>query len=142
MSKENVEVVRGLIPPPEVDLVSLVGDEELFAQLRAVLAPSVDPEVESVAIWQGGATHTGVDGLREMWRDWLQPWTAYHVSVEELIDAGDSVVVLVQDRGRRDDTDAEVEIRAGSVWEFRGGRIVRVQFLGTQDEALEAAGLR
>jgi hypothetical protein len=32
MSKENVELVRGLIPPPEVDLVSLVDEA---AGLRA-----------------------------------------------------------------------------------------------------------
>jgi limonene-1,2-epoxide hydrolase len=142
MSQENVELVRGLIPPPDVDIASLLRDETLFEETRAALEPLVDSGVESVAVWQGGATYTGIEGFRAMWLDWLEPWATYHVSVDELIDAGDRVVVLIRDRGRRDDTDAEVEIIAGSVWQVRDGRIVRVEFCGNRDEALEAAGLR
>jgi limonene-1,2-epoxide hydrolase len=142
MSQENVELVRGLIPPPDTDIASLLRDETLFEQTRAALEPLIHSGVESVAVWQGGATHTGIEGFRAMWLDWLEPWATYHVSVDELIDAGDRVVVLVRDRGRRDDMDAEVEISGGSVWEVRDGRIVRVEFCGNRDEALEAAGLR
>jgi ketosteroid isomerase-like protein len=83
-----------------------------------------------------------VEGFREMWLDWLQPWATYHVHVDEVIDAGDRVVVLVRDRARRHDVDAEVELISGSVWEVRDARIVRVEFCGDRAEALETAGLR
>jgi hypothetical protein len=144
MSQENVEVVRALIPPPDADIASLFRDESLFEQAITALEPHIDPGVESVAVWQGGAarTYVGINGFRELWLDWLQPWATYHTRVDELIDAGDRVVVLIRDRARRHDTDIEVELLSGSVWEVRDGRIVRAEFFGNRDEALEAAGLR
>lgn len=94
--------------------------------------------------WQGGdaTTYVGVDGFRKLWLDWLEPWATYHVRVDELIDAGDRVVVLVRDRARRHDMQGEVPLISGSVWEIRDGRIVRVEFCRNRGQALEAAGLR
>jgi hypothetical protein len=144
MSQENVEIVRALIPPPDTDIASLLRDEALFEQARTALEPLVDPAAESVAIWQGGGatTYVGIDGFRKLWLDWLEPWATYHVHVDEVIDAGDRIVVLIRDRARRHDTEAEVELISGSVWEVRDGKVVRAQFCRSREEALEAAGLR
>jgi limonene-1,2-epoxide hydrolase len=144
MSQENVEVVRSLIPPSDTDLASLFRDDRLFQQATAALEPLIDPAVESVAVWQGGSanTYVGIDGFKAMWLDWLQPWATYHTEVDDLIDAGDRVVVLVRDRARRRDMEAEVELMAGSVWHVRDGKIVRVEFCGNREQALEAAGVR
>src|SRR5438477_9458390 len=130
MSQENVEIVQRLIPPPDTDVVSLPRNDRLFEQTRAALEPLIDPAVESVAVWQGvGApVHVGIDGFRKLWLDWLDPWATYHVRVEDLIDAGERVVVLVRDRARREGMEAEVELISGSVWEVRHGKIVRVEF--------------
>ena len=142
MSKENVELIRALFPAPETDLAALFRDDSLFETARQALEPLFDPEFESVAVWQEGKTYYGTEGLRELWLDWLEPWTTYFVNqLEELIDAGDYVVALERNRGRRQDTDVEVEIITGSVWEVRDGRVVRVEFSRNQKEALEAAGL-
>ena len=96
MSQENVEVVQALIPPPDTDVASLLRDDSLFEQTRAALEPLIDPAVESVAVWQGGGatTYIGIDGFRKLWLDWLEPWATYHVRVDEVIDAGDRIVVL------------------------------------------------
>jgi ketosteroid isomerase-like protein len=142
MSQENVEIVRALIPPPDVDVAALFRDDSLFEQATTALELHIDPRVETVAVWQGATTYAGVEGFRQMWLDWLEPWTSYHTSADELIDAGDCVVALARDHGSRGDTDAEVELISGSVWEVRDGKIVRVQFYGSRDEALEAVGLR
>jgi SnoaL-like domain len=142
MSQENVEIVRALIPPPDTDVASLLRDDSLFEQTKAALEPLIDPAIESVAIWQGGATtHVGIDGFRKLWLDWLEPWATYHVRVDQVIDAGDRIVVLIRDRARRHDTEAEVELISGSVWEVREGKIVRAEFCASREEALEAAGL-
>jgi hypothetical protein len=141
MSQENVELVRALIPSPDTDVASLFRDESLFEATSEALAPVLHPDFESVAVWQGGTTYPGVKGFREMWLDWLQPWATYHVQVDEVIDVGDRVVVLVRDRGRRHDTDAEVELISGSVWKVQAGAIRRVQFCRDREEALEVAGL-
>lgn len=142
MSQQNVELVRALIPTPDTDVASLLRDDSRFEAAREALEGLFEPGFEAVAVWQGGSTYSGVEGFRGMWLDWLEPWAAYHIHVDEVIDAGDRVVVLVRDRARRHDVDAEVELISGSVWEVRDGRIVRVEFCGDRAEALEVAGLR
>ena len=143
MSQENVEIVRALIPPTDTDVASLLRDDRLFEQMTTALEPLIDPAIESVAIWQGGATtYVGIDGFRKLWLDWLEPWATYHVGVDEVVDAGDRIVVLIRDRARRPDSEAEVELISGSVWEVRDGKVVRVAFCRSRAEALEAAGLR
>ena len=142
MSRENVELIRALIPPSDVDLALLFRDDMLFQQARAALGPLIDPDIESVATFRGDATYAGIEGFRRMWLDWLEPWATYHSRVDDLIDAGDRVAVLIRDRASPHDTDFEVELISGSVWEVRQGRIVRVQFCRDRDQALEAAGLR
>jgi ketosteroid isomerase-like protein len=76
-----------------------------------------------------------------MWIDWLEPWATYYVQVDEMIEAGDSVVVLVRDRARRHDMDVEVELISGSVWTFRDGKVARVEFHANREELREATGL-
>jgi ketosteroid isomerase-like protein len=77
-----------------------------------------------------------------MWLDWLQPWASYYVQVEEMIETGESVVVLVRDRARRHDMDVEVELISGSVWKFvRDGKIARVEFYAHREELREATSL-
>jgi ketosteroid isomerase-like protein len=142
MAQGNVDVVRPLLPDPDTDVVSIFRDDSLFEAAAAALTGLFDSDFVAVAVWRGaGTTYTGVDGFREMWLDWLEPWAVYRVQVEEVIDSGDRVVVLVRDRARRADMDAEVELISGSVWTIRDGRVSRVEFYGTRPEALEAVGL-
>jgi ketosteroid isomerase-like protein len=142
MSRENVDLVRGLIPPSDADLAALFRDKAVFDQMVSALEPFIDPQVESVAVWQGGTVYNGVEGFRQLWLDWLEPWTSYHTAVDEAIDGGDRVLLFAHDTGRRQDADAEVELFAASIWDVRDGKIVRVEFFGSRAEALEAAGLR
>jgi hypothetical protein len=87
MSRENVELIRALVPTPETDLATLFRDDRLFGQAVVALESVVDSGVKSVAVWQGGATYIGMEGFRQMWLDWLEPWAEYHSEIEELIDA-------------------------------------------------------
>ena len=141
MSRENVELIRALIPPPETDLAALFRDDDLFEQTVAALEQFIDPTVESVANWTGGTRYVGIEGFRRLWLDWLEPWTSYHSEVEELIDAGDRVLFLGRNRGRRPDVDAEIELTASSVWEVKERKVVKVAFYTDRDEAFEAAGV-
>jgi ketosteroid isomerase-like protein len=143
MSRPNVELLEAMLPGPDVDVVNLFRDEILFASTAEALAELFHPDVESVPAWRGAGTHySGIDGFREMWIDWLEPWVTYRVQVEEMIEAGDRVVVLVRDRARRHGMEAEVELISGSVWTFRDGRIARVEFHANREELREATGLR
>ncbi len=61
--------------------------------------------------------------------------------MDELIDAGESVVVLLRDHGRRKDMDAEVELIAATTFTFREGKLARIGDYATRAEALAAVGL-
>jgi ketosteroid isomerase-like protein len=141
VSPANVEIIRSLLPPSEADIAQLFRDEGLYEATSQALASVIDPGIESIAVWQGGVAHQGIAGFRDLWLDWLEPWVEYHTHVDEVIDAGDRVVVLVQDRGRREGLESEVTLLSGSVWHFRDGRIIRVEFCRNQAEALALGGI-
>ena len=142
MPSSNLEVLEALLPEPGTDMASLLRDDRLFAATAELLEGMIQPDIESVPAWRGGGiTYSGIEGFREMWLDWLQPWATYHVQVDEMIEAGETVVVLVRDRGRRHDMDVEVELISGSVWKFRDGRIARVEFYANREELRAATGL-
>ena len=86
--------------------------------------------------------HAGLRGLRAAWLDWLEGWDSYRVEVEELLDAGDAVVVVVRDYARRADMETEVAQRGASIWTMREGKIAQAAFYPNRMEALEAVGLQ
>jgi ketosteroid isomerase-like protein len=142
MSRENVELVRQLQPGRDVDLAEALRDDALAQTLLEAMAPFVHPNFESVGITpMQGVSGTGLQGLREVWLDWLEPWESYRVEIQDVIDAGEQAVVLIRDFGRRKGSDAEVSISGAAVWTVRDGKIARAEFYTDRSEALKAVGL-
>ena len=143
MSRRNVKLLEAILPGPDTDVANLFRDERLFVSTAEALEDLFHPDVESVPAWRGpGTTYSGIDGFREMWIDWLEPWATYRVQVDEMIEVGDGVAVLVRDRARRHGMDVEVELISGSVWTFRDGKIARVEFYANREELRAATARR
>jgi ketosteroid isomerase-like protein len=85
----------------------------------------------------------GPDEMRAFYLDLDAPWAdGARLEVEELIDAGDNVLVLIRFGGRGKLSGAEVEALVWNLWTFRDGEPVRWTYFGEErEEALEAAGL-
>ncbi len=64
------------------------------------------------------------------------------VAAQELIEAGDSVVVAVHRQAIGETSGTPVEDHHFHVWTFRGPIATRLEFIAGRAEALEAAGLR
>jgi ketosteroid isomerase-like protein len=134
MSRANVETVRR------------VYDAVARRDTRSVLA-LYDPEVEwdmSRGAWgdlEGGGIHQGHEGLRSWFRKQYEVWEKWEDEPDELIDAGDHVVSVVTSRSRGRTSGVEVESHHAAVWTLREGRVVRVTWFPTREEALTAAGL-
>jgi ketosteroid isomerase-like protein len=144
VSAENVELVVGLFPAPDVDLAQLVRDENRWTAWTEANAPFLHPDFETV--WPGlpnGKTYTGTGpvGSRDIWREWVAPWTTYRVETEDVIDLGERVLLLVHAFGRLEGSQGEVENTSASLWTVRDGKIARVEFYVDRTEALKAAGL-
>ena len=143
MSAENVELVRSIQPGPEVDLVALFADAGAARQAD-VLGPLLDHGFEcAIHLFPGApaTVYSGLDGLRACWLDWLAPWASYRTEIEELIDAGERVVVIVRDYGRREQGASEVEMMGATVYTAQGGRIIRAEFYADRAEGLASVGL-
>jgi ketosteroid isomerase-like protein len=149
MLRDRGELVRRVQQPaPEADLAAFFRDaaawEAARRGLRSVFA--ADCVCAVVMPGQGGAaeqrTYLGIDGLRGAWLDWLQPWASYHVRIERLVEAGEQVLVLRRDLGRRHDMDKEISSPVAAIWTIRDGKIVRAEFYANRQQALEAVGLR
>jgi ketosteroid isomerase-like protein len=128
MSEENIELVRRGVQSVEVFWGML--DEYVVWDLRDY--PGVDLD----------GVYVGRDAVIEGSRRWWGAWTDYSLDVEELIDAGSSVVVVVHEQGRGKSSGAPFEKRWAQVWTFSRGRIVRWEAYPDKAAALEAAGLR
>jgi ketosteroid isomerase-like protein len=144
VSQENVELVRGLQPSRDTDLVEAFRDDATAAAVMETLSPFFHQDVEILApgfVAGASVRFVGLEGLRAAWLEWLEPWESYRAEVEDVIDAGDDAVVLARDFGRRAGMTVEVGVVGGAVWTVRDGRVARVAFYLNRSEALKAVGL-
>jgi ketosteroid isomerase-like protein len=137
MSEENVEVVRAVTSAWQDDP-------------RVGTFDCVDPEVEWDARGIGelipdlAGVYRGHDGIRAYWRRWLSAWNDLRFEIQDVLDGGDEIVLLVRNQ-RQWGRHSGIEVRMppyGAVFTVRGGMIVRVRWYPDQESALEAAGLR
>src|SRR5271157_3775181 len=142
MSQENVELVKNLQPAPDVDMAELFRSDDMWSELMEALTPFYDPDFESVRLGlPDGKTYAGLNGLRDIWREWIAPWTTYRVEIEDAIDLGDRVLVLARAFGRLEGSRAVVQNTVAAVWTVREGKIARTEFYLDRAEALKAVGL-
>jgi ketosteroid isomerase-like protein len=143
MSQKNVEIVRAITEagktPETVERVARGEFDFTF----------LDPEIE----WDAtGArylvpdladVYIGHEGVRTYWRRWLEAWRDLKFDVQDYLDAGDEVVVLICNQrqwGRYTGIVTELPPYA-LVYTFRDGKIVRFRAFPDQADALKAVGL-
>ena len=126
MSIENVEIVRGTV------------DAYRSGDIDAALA-AYDPEVEfdvSSARPEGGVFR-GREGVEEGIQAWVGRWAEYRFEVEDIIDAGDRVLMIIQEFGRGEGSGVEVNQHTFWVQTMRGGKIVHTRLFVDREQALE-----
>jgi len=146
MSQENLEIVRRAW--------ETVNDEEhdvdawIDGFLDVWLHEFFDPEIEwhDVPTLPNAGVHRGREALRRHLADYLEAWADSTFEVEDIRAVGDRVVVRGRYGGVGRQSGAEVAgglslPATGAVYDFRAGRILRVQQFLTHAEALEAVGL-
>ena len=88
-----------------------------------------------------GASY-GVNALRDNFKHWQSEWEDLEVTIEEIIDADDRVVLTAHHRGRGRGSGLEIEARYYEVYTLTRGKIIRIDEYSERAHALEAAGLR
>ena len=69
-------------------------------------------------------TAHGLAEVREFLREWSEAFDDFSFQAEEMVDAGDSVVVRVRQWGRGKETGAQVENQAWQVFTLRNGKVL------------------
>jgi ketosteroid isomerase-like protein len=132
MSKENVERLRGAFE------AFLAGKSEFGAEL---LDPEVEWDATELPIPDINDVHHGPEAVQEFWRQWLAAWETVQIDYQ-LVDAGDSVVALIDQRMIGRSTGIEVPFgKYAQVYTFRDGLIVHWKAFISQADALEAVRL-
>ena len=129
MSEENVELVRSVYEAfNRRDWDSAFG--------------LVVPEFE-FTLKQGlnTGTHRGREDVRLAIEDQASAFDVWIIEPEEFFERGDVVVAFVKFRLQPKGSDAEFEIRIGTLWTIRDGKLLSAEGFPERDMALEAAGL-
>jgi len=135
VSQENVEIVERLFRG--------VNRRGHAADLDALVDEYFDPTV----VWEGvdesldrGPFRGRVEVLAHI-RSWMETLDAFRSEPEQIIDAGENVVVVQRSHGILKGSNAEVETRFASVWGMRDRKVVSHKQYQHLAEALKAAGL-
>jgi ketosteroid isomerase-like protein len=131
MSEENVEVVR-----QAYEAVARGDTEAAYSQ--------VHPEIEfhTYAEAPAAGVYRGKEAVRKYNEDLIEQFESVRVDVEEVLDAGDRVVVMSTQRAVPKGGQQEIEVHMAEVWSVRDGLLAERHSYSTRDEALEAGGLR
>jgi ketosteroid isomerase-like protein len=87
-------------------------------------------------------TYTGYEGVQEFWNRWRNAVGQLRFTPEEMIDAGDHVVVVAARWARNDVTGLQISDKIAQVFSFNDDeRCVRVQEFYDRGAALKAAGV-
>ena len=137
MSQENVEAIRAVYERfSEGDFRASV--DLLDPHVVLVLNPEFAPSIFTAA----HEALYGTEAIAAYTRDLLDAWPDYTMEAEEIIAAGDGVLVGVCHRGMGRSSGVPTEDRYYTLWSFRGHKVIRIESFGERADALEAAGLR
>jgi ketosteroid isomerase-like protein len=127
MSEENVEIVRRWVWAFE-------HDTDTFLEL-------VHPEIEWAPFEENHTVFHGVEGAEQIRAGWLDAWAEHRIEIEEIIDAGDDLVVGMHLVGRGKGSGVETDVRLYPHIKLRDGQAVYVFEHQDRTEALKAVGL-
>jgi hypothetical protein len=131
MSQQNVELYRQGI------------DAFNRRDLEAFLALA-DPDVIGISrvLAIEGGSYRGHEGAREWWKALLDVFPDFTIEVVSVRDAGPRTVAALCNRAHGEGSAAALEDLVWQVSEWRDGRVVRWEIHSSEQDALEAAGLR
>jgi ketosteroid isomerase-like protein len=100
------------------------------------------PETEfDVTIRPEGKVYRGRAGVAEAMRTWTGTFEDFHYEVEEIIDAGDSVLVVERQRGRGKGSGVLLDQQMYSLFALQDGQILRAKWFMDRDQAFTVAGI-
>jgi ketosteroid isomerase-like protein len=105
------------------------------------LDPEIEWDISGYPVPDFPVRGSGRDSfVRHITKYWSL-WNDYVQTVENTVDVGDDVVVLLRERARLRNSDAPMEREVAMVWTIHNGVRVRFRAFECQADALKAVGI-
>ena len=88
-----------------------------------------------------GEVYRGREGIGRAGRAFLAPYEKHSIEFERIIDAGDCVVSVHRFRATARHTGIEFDVPLAWLFKLRNGEVIHWHAYGSDEEALEAAGM-
>jgi len=131
MSQQNLEIVRR-----GIEAFNSEDIERILEFIHPDFVTEVPPQFSTEP-----DTYVGHEGVRRYFESFLEAMDEIRFHVEQMWDAGDSVVLALRVTARGRQTAIPVEQRMAQVWHVRDGKADRATIYSSVGEAFEAAGL-
>jgi ketosteroid isomerase-like protein len=130
MSRENVDLVRA-------------GYEAANRGGFASAISYAHPEIEFHTYAQSpeAGVYRGKEAVQKYNEDLFEQFESIQFEIEEIVDAGDRVVVMTTQHAVPRGGRQEIHVRIAEVWVIRDDLLAERRSYSTRHEALEAAGL-
>ena len=100
----------------------------------------IDPSIrhdQSKGLFLDGVFY-GPEGVRAAIQEIELDWQDLSYTLEDVVELGDRVLVLLRMRALVRDSEAELDAQVAHIWEFRNGRAVKWDVYGDHASALRA----
>jgi ketosteroid isomerase-like protein len=136
MSRENVEVVWGVIDGPRVDVTEPDVPEAFVERLDPEIEFEEDPSFPEAGVYRGRSE------VLRYFKNFTAEFERFVFEVEDVKVAGqDGVLLCLRQTGQGKGSGAEFDIQSAWLFTVRDDRVVRIRSYLDQAEAIEAAGL-
>jgi ketosteroid isomerase-like protein len=88
-----------------------------------------------------GGVFVGEEGVRNYMRRFLAVWDSLSIAAESFEEAGDTILVKVKQTGTGIGSGVPATTVYSQLWTFRGSKVIRLETILSEAQALEAAGL-
>jgi ketosteroid isomerase-like protein len=132
MSQENVEWTR--------QCLHAWGRGDTAA-VETLLEGHLPPDFEFHPLYLDQA-YRGVDAVRQIIAAIAETWEGYRFETEEIVDLGEDVLVLAHITARGVGGGVPIDQRLAVLGRFEGDKLVWAKSFRSEQEALEAVGLR
>jgi hypothetical protein len=132
MSQENVELVLRSMAHQRAGRVN---------DWTKTICPGIRWDISAYPLPDFPDTGTGRDVFLRHMGEYFAGWNDYESSIDEAIDAGDDVVVILHERARMGLSDVILERRLAITWTVEGKALAFFRVFETREQALKAVGL-
>ena len=132
VTRDNIEVVRR---------GAEARSSGRFGEWIDTLDPNIEWDISGYPLPDFPERGSGRDLFIAHVTKYWSRWNDYAQTVERTIEAGDDVLVILRERGRRRNSDAAVEREIATIWTVRNGVRVRFRAFERPRDALKAAGI-